>query len=41
MALEKLRPLEGKLLEKESEIVELESLVPVRYDQAMAAYKES
>lgn len=39
--LEKYSPLEGKLHEKESEIAELESLVPARCDQAVAAFKES
>ncbi|KAL6136504.1 hypothetical protein ACLB2K_061799 [Fragaria x ananassa] len=39
--LEKYRPLEGKLREKEAEIVELVSLVSTRCDQAVVAFKES
>ena len=39
--LEKYRPLEGKLREKEAEIAELERSGSARYDQAIAAFKES
>lgn len=41
LSLEKLRPLERKLWEKESQIAELESQVLVYYDRAVSDFKAS